>query len=670
VGRDWSSLIDTGIITTGIALLCWVFIIRPYTAATGIGLPGRSVLIAYPVGDVLVLALMLRLLLDRGARSRSLRLILSAVCMMLTGDLFWAIVSHTTFEPGPILTALVYMNYQVAYALLGGSALDPSVREIAKPAPRESRVHPLLLGALAAGSLVAPAVLLVEALRHQVLDGVAIAVGSTAGFSLVIARMAQLLRRIEERTQQLSERNRAVRLVLDTINEGLLRVFTDGTLAEERSAIVDRWFGPFSSRARLIDYLGSVDAEFCTWFRLGLEAWREGVLPPELCLEQLPRRLNYGPRVFTVGYLPVGEGADAGLLLVINEVTDQVMMAQQEAEQRELLSVFQGFARDRAGLLSFFQQADQMLEQLGSAAIDLPTRRRLLHTLKGNSALVGLQVIAQLCHEAEGELGGHMETIGVRPAMLALSNRWELVTGTFRDLVGERGDVLVELQREDLDQLCEEIRRGLPLPAVITRVEALRCEPVRRSLERLARHARAQAERLGKGAIEVTLEAAELRLDPTEWRPFWADLVHVVNNAVDHGLEPPEQRASVGKPVPARLRLGTQLAPDELVIEVEDDGRGIDWAAIRQAALDRGLPGETSAELLAALLAPGVSSRTESTLISGRGVGMAAVHARVRERGGRIAVSSRAGQGTCWRLHFPRTILRSYEGGESLRSVA
>ncbi len=670
LSRDWDTLIDTGIITAGMALLSWVFLIRPSTASAELGLLGRSVLIAYPVGDVVVLALMIRLLLGEGRRGRSFRMILGALCTMLAGDLFWAIVSHSNFEPGPMLTKLVYMGYQVVYALLGGSALHPSVRELAEPAPRESRAHPVLLAGLAAASLVAPAVLLVQALRRQVLDAVAIAIASTAVFLLVMARMAQLLRRIEERTQQLSERNRAVRLVLDTVNEGLLRVSPDGTLAEERSAMIDRWFGPFAGRTRLTDYLAHVDADFCSWFRLGLEAWREGVLPPELCLDQLPRRLSYGPRAFTVGYLPVGEGVEAGLLLVIDDVTDQMAMAEQEAEQRELLSVFQGFARDRVGLLSFFQQADQMLEQLDAPAGDLPTRRRLLHTLKGNAALVGLPVIARLCHQAEGELGEPLDGEGVRLALLALRDRWRLVTGTFRDLVGERGDDLVELGRIELDRLCDEIRRGLPPAVLVTRVQALRCEPVRRSLDRLARHARAQAERLGKGAIEVALEADELRLDPERWRELWADLVHVVNNAVDHGLETPEQRAALGKPAPARLRLATRLQPDELVIEVEDDGRGIDWEAIRRAAGERGLPDQSSADLVAALLAPGVSSRTESTLISGRGVGMAAVHARVHERGGTITVTTRAGQGTCWRLIFPRNTLHSHEGGAGLRSVA
>ena len=115
---------------------------------------------------------------------------------------------------------------------------------------------------------MAPAVLLLETLRKQRIDGVAIALTSTALFLLVLARMSRLLRRIEERAGASRERNRAARLVLDTVNEGLLRVSADGALAEERSAMIDRWFGPFAGARRWPTTWARVDGDFATWFRL------------------------------------------------------------------------------------------------------------------------------------------------------------------------------------------------------------------------------------------------------------------------------------------------------------------------------------------------------------------------------------------------------------------
>jgi chemotaxis protein histidine kinase CheA len=133
--------------------------------------------------------------------------------------------------------------------------------------------------------------------------------------------------------------------------------------------------------------------------------------------------------------------------------------------------------------------------------------------------------------------------------------------------------------------------------------------------------------------------------------------VHVVRNAVDHGWESPEERRAAGKSSQPKLRLGAYMQAQDLTIELEDDGRGIDWDAIRRAADERGMPARTQSDLTAALLSVGVSGREEVGPLSGRGVGMSAVQARVEQFAGRIEVSSRRGEGTCWRLSFPASSL-------------
>jgi len=194
------------------------------------------------------------------------------------------------------------------------------------------------------------------------------------------------------------------------------------------------------------------------------------------------------------------------------------------------------------------------------------------------------------------------------------------------------------------------------------RISGWRCEPVERAFERLATNARALARRLGKGDIEIEVEGHGLGLDPKRWEPLWTELVHVIRNAVDHGIEPAAEREDAGKSQQARLRFSASLLERDLVIELADDGRGIDWEAVRAAALARGLPAGSDGELLAALLAPGLTTSAVVSATSGRGLGMAAVSARVHELQGELTVETTRGAGTCWRLSFPRSTLRPYEG--------
>jgi two-component system chemotaxis sensor kinase CheA len=136
---------------------------------------------------------------------------------------------------------------------------------------------------------------------------------------------------------------------------------------------------------------------------------------------------------------------------------------------------------------------------------------------------------------------------------------------------------------------------------------------------------------------------------------------HLVRNAVIHGIESPATRREAGKPVSGTLRIAAAAQGEEVVIDIEDDGAGVDRQALLAAARARGheLPDEV--ELTTLLALPGVSSRQTADRSAGRGMGMAAVMESVRRRGGHVEVASRRGAGTRFRLRLPLTaaILRA-----------
>jgi len=201
--RDWAAVVDATIISTGLALLSWVYLIRPAAEDQTLSLLGHAANIAYPIGDVLLLSLMIRLLLGSVYRTPTDRLATAALLLILAGDVAWAVVNQLAWVVGPYSTRLLHMVFMVAYVLLGAAALHPSVRTVGEGVPRHPRLSLGLLMLLTAASLTAPAVLIVQSLRGDVTDGLAIAVGSVVLFLLVVTRMAQLLRQVEQQAAML-----------------------------------------------------------------------------------------------------------------------------------------------------------------------------------------------------------------------------------------------------------------------------------------------------------------------------------------------------------------------------------------------------------------------------------------------------------------------------------
>ena len=127
--RDWASIVDTCTISTGLGLLCWVFVIHPATSDPALTLLGRAVVGAYPVGDLVVLAMMVRLILGGGSRNTSFRLMIGSLLLFLGGDVGWVVVNQIGVAPGRLLGNILDAVFLVAFALFGVAALHPSMGE-------------------------------------------------------------------------------------------------------------------------------------------------------------------------------------------------------------------------------------------------------------------------------------------------------------------------------------------------------------------------------------------------------------------------------------------------------------------------------------------------------------------------------------------------------------
>jgi two-component system chemotaxis sensor kinase CheA len=189
----------------------------------------------------------------------------------------------------------------------------------------------------------------------------------------------------------------------------------------------------------------------------------------------------------------------------------------------------------------------------------------------------------------------------------------------------------------------------------------MRMQPVGNLFGKFPRMVRDLARQLGK-QIELDVSGTEVELDKTILEGLSDPLTHLVRNACDHGIEPPAQRRGAGKPEEGRIALGARHLGGRIVIEVRDDGRGIDPPAIRRKALEQGLraPADLARlgdhEILSLILLPGFSTAREVTDVSGRGVGMDVVKTNLEQLGGTLEIDSAPGRGTAFTLHLPLTL--------------
>jgi two-component system chemotaxis sensor kinase CheA len=196
------------------------------------------------------------------------------------------------------------------------------------------------------------------------------------------------------------------------------------------------------------------------------------------------------------------------------------------------------------------------------------------------------------------------------------------------------------------------------LDEITTAAWALRLVPVEPVLTDLVRHARTIAEEQGK-VVRIALQGGDAQLERSVLDSLADPLLHLVRNAVDHGIEPPSERGAKGE---ARLTISAEAVSANVVFTIADDGRGIDPARVRATAVERGLLDSDAAEGLAQkdlyglLFLHGFSTRTQVTELSGRGVGLDVVRASIEAVGGFVNVVSELGQGTCFTLTLPAVI--------------
>jgi two-component system chemotaxis sensor kinase CheA len=235
------------------------------------------------------------------------------------------------------------------------------------------------------------------------------------------------------------------------------------------------------------------------------------------------------------------------------------------------------------------------------------------------------------------------EMVVAKNAIPYLATRAENVFGV-RELSRE-----IKAQYAVINRISEEMQDA---------IMQVRMMPVSFVMQRFARLVRDTSRKLGK-EVNLVLEGQETAADKNIIESLGDPLVHIVRNSLDHGLELPQVRLAAGKPAAGTLRIAARQESDRVILEISDDGRGIDPDVIKNKAYLKGLIDEatleriTDQEAINLVFAAGFSTAEVVSDLSGRGVGMDVVRTAVERVNGSIALESVKGQGTCIRLSLP-----------------
>ncbi|WP_061929645.1 chemotaxis protein CheA [Aureimonas sp. AU22] len=203
---------------------------------------------------------------------------------------------------------------------------------------------------------------------------------------------------------------------------------------------------------------------------------------------------------------------------------------------------------------------------------------------------------------------------------------------------------------DELEQLTREMQDS---------VMAIRAQPVKSVFQKLPRLVREVAERTGK-SVRLVTEGEYTEVDKTVIERLSDPLTHMIRNAIDHGLETPEGRIAAGKPTEGVVRVAAMHRSGRIVIEISDDGAGINRKAVFDIAVSKGLvPADAQLsddELDNLVFLPGFSTKKEVSELSGRGVGMDVVKRSIQALGGRVTITSRPGKGSLFSMSLPLTL--------------
>lgn len=490
---------------------------------------------------------------------------------------------------------------------------------------------------------------------------------------------------VAERTAQLSQANKTMAAMMDSLGQGFFIFDQSGQILNVSSKACDQVLEGRPDGKFIWDVLKLKETQID-----GFKKWMTTVFAEMLPFEDLvplaPDRYAHSDGLtISLEYHPMRDEQGIENIVVVATDISNLVAAQKQAEhEKEHAKLIIHMIKSKREIHRFIQESRTLIKDLknhtrGARMENAQDIFRCLHTLKGGAALFSIKKLAEECHEGEQILAEIKSTytpagfIALRAKCFDIEEQFEQFLEETKEILGSgitSAERHIEIELKRLNAIANKIEK-IPGGGPIARdlILELAMEPVSRFMEPYNDLIFRTASELGKNMGPLHIHNGTTLIVPEVYSHLFSTLVHAFRNAVDHGLETPDERVESGKPAEGHIEVSfkvTDKGPSRFLrICIRDDGKGIDPQAVR-AKLDKlgvSHSHQSDFETLQSVFESQFSTRENVSDVSGRGVGMDAIRDAAQSLNGTCWVESSLGQGTSVFIEVPyiTEIPASYE---------
>jgi signal transduction histidine kinase len=513
-------------------------------------------------------------------------------------------------------------------------------------------------------------------------------------------RYAEVYRATRDYNRQLSswnqtldwkvkERTREIQNLLDHAGQGFLTFNKLLVVQEKYSIECRRLFQKEIADLRYVELLYPHElAEQVLHEEILGSVFQEDDLQRDVCLSLLPAEADVlGKRVaLQYKWIPGLEASSGDVMVIITDISERRQLESQMVKERRVLYTV-------VWVIKYYRDFKEMVAEYRTFALkemnefmcrELPAGdkwaelSRIIHTFKGNFAQIDFVHTTEGLHELETQLAGWKEHAAddmseptVSSLLMAWLGKFDLLgwlekdLRILRDILGERFDVGQEIVAIELDRLRhleQQVYMILPSPeavVIVKELKKLQHRPLKELLGMYSEYTAKLAERTGKEIYPVRMIGGEMLVNPDVVAAFVRTLIHVFRNMIDHGIETPEERASIGKERRGTIVCEMSGNEQRIKVRLSNNGKEMNLMEIRKNALDKGVCTETEIDTMSAdeqrmlIFREGFTTKDRISELSGRGIGLSAVRKALEDLNGTVRVESSAEQDTSFTFEIP-----------------